>query len=242
MLEVVGVPVLADNYVWLMHDAASRETVVVDPAVDAPVLAAAALRGWRISQIWNTHWHDDHVGGNTGIKAATGCRIIAPDDPEHPIPGVDRIVGEGDRVGIGAFEGHVLSTPGHTKVHLTYHLPDAAILFTGDTLFALGCGRLFEGTAEQMFANMRRLAALPPDTAVYCAHEYTQSNARFAVTVEPDNATLAERSLAIDAARAAGRPTVPTTIAAERDTNPFLRAATVAAFASRRAAKDVFRG
>lgn len=242
MLEVVGVAVLADNYVWLMHDAASGETVVVDPTVDAPVLSAAAMRGWRITQIWNTHWHDDHVAGNIGIKAATGCRITAPDDPEHPIPAVDRIVGEGDRVRIGGFEGHVLSTPGHTAVHLTYHLPDASILFTGDTLFALGCGRLFEGTADQMFANLRRLAALPPETAVYCAHEYTQANARFAITVEPDNAKLAERMLAIDAARAAGRPTVPTSIAAERDTNPFLRAATVAEFASRRSAKDDFRG
>nr|WP_047168154.1 hydroxyacylglutathione hydrolase [Sphingomonas sp. Y57] len=242
MLEVVGVPVLADNYVWLMHDKASGETVVVDPAVDAAVLAAAASLGWRISQIWNTHWHDDHVAGNVGIKAATGCRIIAPDDPEHPIPGVDRIVGEGDRVGIGTFEGHVLSTPGHTRVHLAYHLPDVAILFTGDTLFALGCGRLFEGTPDQMFANMRRLAALPPETLIYCAHEYTQANARFAVTVEPGNAALMERVREIDTERAAGRPTVPTTIADERDTNPFLRASTVAEFASRRAAKDVFRG
>lgn len=242
MLEVGGVPVLADNYVWLMHDKASGETVVVDPAVDAAVLAAAASLGWRISQIWNTHWHDDHVAGNVGIKAATGCRIIAPDDPEHPIPGVDRIVGEGDRVGIGTFEGHVLSTPGHTRVHLAYHLPDVAILFTGDTLFALGCGRLFEGTPDQMFANMRRLAALPPETLIYCAHEYTQANARFAVTVEPGNAALMERVREIDTERAAGRPTVPTTIADERDTNPFLRASTVAEFASRRAAKDVFRG
>tara|TARA_R110000782_G_scaffold29959_2_gene74360 strand:- start:6547 stop:7275 length:729 start_codon:yes stop_codon:yes gene_type:complete len=242
VLEVAGVPVLSDNYVWLIHDAASGETVVVDPAVDAPVLSAAALRGWRITQIWNTHWHDDHVAGNIGIKAATDCRITAPDDRDHPIPAIDRIVGEGDRVGIGAFEGQVLSTPGHTTVHLTYHLPGAAILFPGDTLFALGCGRLFEGTADQMFANMQRLATLPPETVVYCAHEYTQDNARFAVTVEPDNVKLAERMLAIDAAREAGRPTVPFSIAAERDTNPFLRASNVAEFTSRRAAKDVFRG
>lgn len=238
----MGVPVLADNYIWMMHDAASGETVVVDPALADPVLASAAARGWRITQIWNTHWHDDHVGGNAAIKAATDCTIVAPDDALHPIPGIDRIVHEGDRVRIRGFEARVLSTPGHTKVHICYHIPAASVLFTGDTLFALGCGRLFEGSADQMFANMRRLADLPPETAVYCAHEYTQGNGRFALTVEPGNAKLAERMAAIDAARTKGRPTVPTSIAAERDTNPFMRAADLDEFAARRAAKDVFRG
>lgn len=241
MVEVVGVPVLDDNYVWLMHDETSGETVVVDPAVAEPVLAAAQARGWRISQIWNTHWHGDHVGGNTGIKAATGCLIIAPDDLQHPIPGVDRIVGEGDKVNIGAFEGQVLSTPGHTNVHVSYHIPSASIVFTGDTLFALGCGRLFEGTAEEMFANMIRFSQLPAATAIYCAHEYTQSNGRFAMTVEPENLKLAERMSAIDQARACGEPTVPSTIEAELDTNPFMRAGSLEEFAARRAAKDQFR-
>ena len=242
MLEIIGVPVLADNYVWVMHEAASGETVVVDPALAAPVIAATEVRGWRISQIWNTHWHHDHVGGNAEIKAASGCLIVAPEDSLHPIPDVDRTVGEGDRVNIGALEGRVLSTPGHTRVHVSYHVPDASVLFTGDTLFAMGCGRLFEGSADQMFANMRRFSTLPPQTAVYCAHEYTQSNGRFALTVEPDNPKLVQRMLAIDGARARGRPTVPTTIEAELGTNPFMRAASLSEFTSRRVAKDGFRG
>jgi hydroxyacylglutathione hydrolase len=241
MLEIIGVPVLTDNYVWVMHDAASGETVVVDPAAAEPVLRATAARGWQISQIWNTHWHSDHVSGNAEIKAATGCSIVAPDDSLHPIPDVDRTVGEGDGVNIGALEGQVLSTPGHTKVHVSYHVSKASVLFTGDTLFALGCGRLFEGTADEMFANMRRISSLPPQTAVYCAHEYTQSNGRFAMTVEPDNARLAERMSVIQEARARGRPTVPTTIEAELATNPFMRAANLMEFTSRRLAKDNFR-
>lgn len=241
MLEVVGVPVLTDNYVWLMHDPESGETVVVDPAVAEPVLLAAEARGWRISQIWNTHWHADHVGGNAAIKGAVGCRVVAPADPLHPIPNVDQIVGEGDRIRIGAIEAEVISTPGHTKVHVCYHLPTASIVFTGDTLFALGCGRLFEGSAAEMFANMKKLEALPPATAVYCAHEYTQANARFAITVEPDNRVLCERKSAIDQARTRGEPTVPTTIALERATNPFIRAVTLDEFAVRRAAKDMFK-
>lgn len=242
MLEVTGIPVLADNYIWMAHHQASGETVVVDPALAAPVLAAAETRGWRISQIWNTHWHDDHVGGNAEIKAATGCIITAPRDPLHPIPGIDRMVDEGDCVEIGGIAGRVLSTPGHTRVHLCYHLPDEDVVFTGDTLFALGCGRLFEGTAGEMFANMRRLAGLPPSTRVYCAHEYTQSNGRFAATIEPDNPLLQRRLRLVDEARARGRPTVPTTIADELETNPFMRAADVVMFAERRAAKDVFQG
>ena len=242
MLEIVGVPVLSDNYVWMVHDGESGETVVVDPAVGAPVIAAAEERGWRISQIWNTHWHHDHVGGNIEIKAVTGCLVVAPDDPLHPIPAVDRMVGEGDSVNLGSLEAHVLSTPGHTKIHVCYHVPAASVLFVGDTLFALGCGRLFEGTADEMFANMKRLSNMPSETAVYCAHEYTQANGRFAMTVEPDNPDLAQRMLAIDEARARGRPTVPTTIGAECATNPFMRAASLMEFAKRRTAKDVFRG
>jgi hydroxyacylglutathione hydrolase len=240
-LEVVRVPVLSDNYVWLVHDPASGETVVVDPAVAEPVLAAAAARGWRISQIWNTHWHADHIGGNEGIKAATGAFVTGPAE-QGRIPTLDRTVGEGDAVRIGAIEAKVMAVPAHTSGHIAYHLPEAAMAFVGDTLFAMGCGRLFEGTAEQMFANMQRLAALPPETAVYCAHEYTQSNGRYARVAEPDNRDIAARMDAVDAARAAGEATVPTTIALERATNPFMRAASAAELAERRAAKDSFRG
>ncbi|MEK7343802.1 MAG: hydroxyacylglutathione hydrolase [Pseudomonadota bacterium] len=238
MLDVVRIPVLSDNYVWLVHDTASGDTVVIDPAVAEPVLAAAAERGWTIGQIWNTHWHPDHVGGNAAIKAATGCTITGPAAEAEKIGTLDRAVGEGDVVRIGDHEARVLAVPAHTAGHIAYHLADDAIIFVGDTLFAMGCGRLFEGTAAQMFANMQRFAALPDDTQVYCAHEYTLSNARFAMSVEPDNAALVARVAAVEAARGRGEATVPTSIGAERATNIFMRARDVADLAARRAAKD----
>ncbi len=237
-LEVVCVPVLSDNYVWLVHDAASGETVVIDPAVAEPVLDAAAARGWTITAIWNTHWHPDHVGGNAGIKAATGCTITGPAAEAARIPTLDRLVGEGDQVMLGDHFADVWDVPAHTAGHIAYHFPEQDVIFVGDTLFAMGCGRLFEGTADQMFANMQRLALLPGRTQVYCAHEYALANARFAVTVEPDNAALVQRLAAVEAARAAGQATVPTRIDAERATNPFMRAGDVAELAARRAAKD----
>ncbi|ETI65314.1 hydroxyacylglutathione hydrolase [Sphingobium sp. C100] len=238
MLEVVRIPVLSDNYVWLLHDDASGETVAVDPAVAEPVLAAATARGWRIGQIWNTHWHGDHVGGNAAIKAATGCIITGPAAEADRIGTLDRTVGEGDHVRIGDHVAIVMAVPAHTAGHIAYHLADDRIAFVGDTLFAMGCGRLFEGTAAQMFANMQRLATMPDDTRVYCAHEYTLSNGRFALTVEPDNDALAARVAAVEAARARGEATVPTSIGEERATNIFMRARDVAELAERRAAKD----
>ena len=242
MLDIICIPALSDNYIWLVHDPASDETIVIDPAVDEPVLAEASRRGWRIGQIWNTHWHGDHTGGNAGIKAATGCTITGPAAEAARIPTLDRRVAEGDRVALGAVEATVLDVPGHTAGHIAFHLPGEDIVFVGDTLFAMGCGRLFEGTADQMWANMQRLAALPPATMVYCAHEYTQSNARFARTIEPDNEAIAMRLIEVDAARARGQATVPTTIGAERATNPFMRAGSAGEFARRRAARDKFAG
>jgi hydroxyacylglutathione hydrolase len=237
-LDVVRIPVLNDNYVWLLHDDASEETVVIDPAVADPVLEAAAARGWTIGQIWNTHWHGDHVGGNAAIKAATGCVITGPAAEAAKIGTLDRQVREGDLVHIGAHGALVMEVPAHTAGHIAYHLAEDRILFAGDTLFAMGCGRLFEGTPAQMFANMQRFAALPDDTTVYCAHEYTQSNGRFALTVEPDNAALRSRMAAVDAARERGEATVPTSIGQERATNIFMRARNADELAARRAAKD----
>jgi hydroxyacylglutathione hydrolase len=242
MVEIVRIPALSDNYIWLMHEPASGETVVIDPAVAEPVLATAAERGWRIGQVWNTHWHPDHTAGNAGIKAATGCTITGPAAEADRIPTLDRQVGEGDSVRIGGVAATVLEMPAHTAGHVAYHLASERMIFVGDILFAMGCGRLFEGNAEQMHANMQRLAQLPPETQVYCAHEYTLGNARFALTVDPANEALGERAAGVEQARAAGEATVPTTIALERATNPFMRASSAQALAELRRAKDNFRG
>jgi hydroxyacylglutathione hydrolase len=242
MIDVVRIPALQDNYIWMAHDDASGETVVIDPAEAAPVLAEAKVRGWTIDQIWNTHWHRDHTGGNAEIKAATGCTITGPASEAAKIPTLHTQVREGDRVRIGAIEAEVIEVPAHTAGHIAYYLPQAGIAFVGDTLFAMGCGRLFEGTAEQMWTNMQRLAALPPETRIYCAHEYTQSNGRYALHAEPDNQALIDRMRTVDAMRARGEATVPTTIALERATNPFMRAGSVAVLAQRRTEKDMFRG
>jgi hydroxyacylglutathione hydrolase len=237
-LEIVRIPVLSDNYVWLVHEADSGETMVVDPAVAAPVLAEAELRGWKITQIWNTHWHPDHTGGNAEIKTATGCTITGPEAEAGRIPTLDVQVKGGDTVRLGTVDAHVIDVPAHTAGHIAYHFTAEEIAFVGDTLFAMGCGRLFEGTAEQMYSNMRKLEALGDDTAIYCAHEYTLSNGRFALTVEPGNLPLIERVNEVTAMRERGEATVPTTIALERATNPFMRAASVEELAARRAAKD----
>ena len=241
-LEIVRIPVLSDNYVWLVHDRDSKATMVVDPAVADPVLEAATARGWTITDIWNTHWHPDHTGGNAAIKEAAkawgGCTITGPAAEFARIPTLDVQVKGGDRVMLGGHLAEVWDVPAHTAGHIAYHFAQDEAIFVGDTMFAMGCGRLFEGTAEQMFANMQQFAALDDATRVYCAHEYTLSNARFAVTVDPDNGALVDRLAAVEAARAAGEPTVPTTIGAERATNPFLRAPTAAELGRIRALKD----
>lgn len=237
-LEIVRIPVLRDNYVWLVHEPGSGATMVVDPAVADPVLAAAAERGWTITDIWNTHWHPDHTGGNAAIKEATGCTITGPAAEYERIPTLDVQVKGGDTVRLGNHSAEVWDVPAHTAGHIAYHFANDRAIFVGDTMFAMGCGRLFEGTAEQMFGNMQRLGALDDATRVYCAHEYTLSNARFAVTVEPDNAALAARLAAVEAARGAGEATVPTSIGEERATNPFLRAASAQELGRIRALKD----
>lgn len=241
-LQIMRIPALTDNYIWLVHDPDSGETMVVDPAEAAPVLEEADKRGWRIGAIWNTHWHPDHTGGNAAIKEAHGATVIAPAAEAARIPTADRLVAEGDIVSLGAHQSVVMEVPAHTAGHIAYHFADDALAFVGDTLFAMGCGRLFEGTAVQMFANMQRFAAMPDQTVIYCAHEYTQSNGRFAVVAEPDNAAIRERMVDVESARANDEATVPTIIGLERATNPFLRAETAEKLAELRAAKDGFSG
>jgi hydroxyacylglutathione hydrolase len=241
-LQIVRIPALSDNYIWLVHDPDSGETMVVDPAEAAPVLTEADARGWRIGAMWNTHWHPDHTGGNAAIKEAHGATVIAPAAEAARIPTADRLVAEGDIVALGAHRSAVMEVPAHTAGHIAYHFADDAVAFVGDTLFAMGCGRLFEGTAAQMFANMQRFAAMPDETVIYCAHEYTRSNGRFALVAEPDNEAIRERMVDVESARANGEATVPTTIGVERATNPFLRAETAEKLAELRAAKDGFSG
>ena len=238
-MEIVPVPAFSDNYIWLVHDSPSGETAVVDPGDSAPPLAEAQRRGWRITQIWNTHWHPDHTGGNLSLKEATGARISGP--AGERVPGRDVVISEGDEVRIGDHLGKVIAVPGHTLDHIALIFEEERVAFVGDTLFAMGCGRLFEGTPQQMYRSLERLAELPPDTRLYCAHEYTLSNARFAVHADPRNATLARRLDEVTALREANRITLPTSVEQERETNPFVRSSDVKEFARRRAAKDSFR-
>ena len=238
-VEVVPVPALSDNYIWMFRDPASGGVAVVDPGQDAPALAAADQRGWAITHILNTHWHPDHTGGNAGIKAATGAPIIAPAEATK-VSGVDRVIAEGDRVTVGELEAEVWDIPAHTAGHIAFYFEEAKMIFTGDTLFAMGCGRLFEGNAEQMFANMRRFAALPDDVLIYCGHEYSLANARFAAHVEPDSAAVSKRHTKMAEMRARGEVTLPTSIGEEKATNPFMRARDVAELARLRTMKDSF--
>ncbi len=240
-LQIVAVPAFADNYLWLVHDPASGETAVVDPGDAAPVLAESERRGWTIDQVWNTHWHPDHTGGNAAVVAATGATLSVPAVEAARISDIALTLKEGSTVRLGAHLGDVWEVPGHTLGHIALVFREAGVAFVGDTLFAMGCGRLFEGSPAQMFASLQRIAALPPETTLYCAHEYTLANARFAVTAEPGNSAIAARLSAVEALRAAGRATVPTTVDEERATNPFVRAGNIAHFATLRAAKDSFR-
>lgn len=221
-LEIVQIACLSDNYGYLVHDAASGETACIDTPETAPIMACLAERGWSLTQIWNTHHHYDHAGNNLEIKEKTGCIITGPAGEADKIPGIDRAVDEGDSVMLGAHEARVLNVGGHTLGHIAYHMDGHA--FVGDSLFALGCGRVFEGTMAQMWASLEKLNALPDGTQIYCAHEYTLANAAFAATIEPDNAALKTRIDDITRLRDAGKPTVPTEISLERATNPFLRA------------------
>jgi hydroxyacylglutathione hydrolase len=252
-LEVHQFACLSDNYGYLLHDSGSGETACIDTPDAGAYLREAAAKGWTITQIWNTHWHPDHAGGNEAIKAATGCKIVAPAVDAPRIAGIDRTVVQGDTVPFGTYEATVIDVGGHTMGHCAYHLPEAALAFVGDAVFALGCGRMFEGTPDQFWASLSRVKALPPETTLYCAHEYTASNAKFALHADPDNAALAAYAAEIADKRARHEWTVPMGLARELATNPFLRAddaalqsrwgggGAIETFAALRSAKDSFR-
>ncbi len=223
-LRVTPIACLRDNYAYLIEDRETGTVGVVDPSEAKPVLDVLDARGLRLSHIFNTHHHPDHIGGNAGLLAAHDCMVIAPRANAEQIDPIDHPVGDEDQFHFGHQGVHVIAVPGHTAGHVAFWFPDADAVFTGDTLFSLGCGRLFEGTPDQMWHSMLKLRKLPAGTHVYCGHEYTQANARFAETIEPENEALSTRAREVDALRAEGRPTIPSTIWLEARTNPFLRA------------------
>ena len=252
-LEIELVSALSDNYVYLVRETSTGTVAVVDPAEPDPVIAALEAKGWTPSLIINTHHHGDHIGGNQAIVEKYGAKIVGPAAEKNRIPGMDMTVSEGDEIEIGAEKGKVFETPGHTVGHISVHFPGGKALFAGDTLFALGCGRMFEGTPEGFWDSLKKLRDLPDDTRIYCGHEYTQSNARFALSVDPGNAALVAQAAEIDRKRDQGLPTVPSLLGDEKLANPFLRADDpalaeamgaaddpVAAFAEIRSRKDNF--
>ena len=223
-LQIVQIPILRDNYLYLVHEPSTETTAAVDPGELQPALDALDARGWKLTHILNTHHHPDHVGANLGLKAATGCTIVGPAAERDRIPGIDIAVSGGDRYALGAAESVVLDVPGHTSGHIAWWFADSNALFCGDTIFSIGCGRLFEGTPEEMWSSITLMRELPPHTKVFCAHEYTASNIRFALSLEPTHPVLLARAKDVAALRQANLPTVPSTLAEERAANPFLRA------------------
>jgi hydroxyacylglutathione hydrolase len=224
MLELVTVPCLADNYAYLIHDAASGQTAVIDVPEVAPILASLAAHHWRLTDILITHHHDDHIQGVDALRAATKAMVLGAAADAHRLPRLDLPLTEADSFSIGGEFARVIDVPGHTVGHIAFHFPGSRLAFTADSLMAGGCGRLFEGTAAQMHASLAKLAQLPPDTLICSGHEYTASNLRFAATLEPDNAQLTSRIAAVAAKRARKEPTVPVSLAEELATNPYLRA------------------
>ncbi|MEL7707501.1 hydroxyacylglutathione hydrolase [Citromicrobium bathyomarinum] len=251
MLQIHQFPCLNDNYGFLLHDPDSGQTAAIDTPDGAEYLRQAEAKGWRISHIWNTHWHPDHAGGNKAIVEATGAQVIAPQEVEKLSP-IDRVVAHGDAVTLGEHTAQVIDVSGHTNGHIAFHLPSDGIAFVGDSVFALGCGRMFEGEPQQFWDSLARIKALPSDTTLYCAHEYTAANAKFALHADPQNEALQAYAQDIDAKRAQDEPTVPTVLSRELETNPFLRAdapemqarwggeSPADTFAKLRAAKDAF--
>ena len=254
MLEIYQIPCLQDNYGFLVHDPETGATATIDTPEVAPINQALAAKGWRLTHILNTHHHFDHAGGNEELKAQWNCQVVGAAIDAERIPGIDVALADGDTLTLGSEQARIIEVPGHTSGHIAYYFAADEVAFVGDTLFALGCGRLFEGTPEQMSESLGKIMALPDATTVYCAHEYTEANAAFAVTMEPANPALQQRVKEIQSLRAAGKPTVPTSIGLERATNPFVRsdsaelqavlnlsgADEVAVFAETRRRKDHF--
>ena len=237
-----AIPILSDNYAWLLQDPSTGFTAIVDPAEEAPIMAAIEKSGGRLDMILLTHHHDDHIAAVEPIRARTGAKVVGAGMDAHRLPKLDFTVSEGDSVPLGSATARVIATPGHTTGHISFFVEPGHVLLCADTLFSLGCGRLTElGTAAQLYESLRKLAALPGDTIVCCGHEYTQSNARFALSEEPDNEALQRRAAEIDRLRAAGQPTVPTTLQEELATNPFLHAPNAEVFTAMRRRKDVYR-
>lgn len=222
-LEIHQFPCLDDNYGFLIHDADAGVTAAIDTPEVAAINSALEEKGWQLTHILNTHHHFDHAGGNESLKAQWGATVVGAANDAQRIPGIDIEVSDGENFEFGNAVAKVFEVPGHTSGHIAYYFAADGAAFVGDTMFALGCGRLFEGSPQQMWDSLQKLMALPDATQVFCAHEYTQANAAFAISVEPGNAQLIDRIAEIDALRAAGKPTVPTTIGREKATNPFLR-------------------
>jgi hydroxyacylglutathione hydrolase len=222
-LEIRQFTCLNDNYGFLIRDQETGEVAVIDTPDANAINAQLDQTGWRLTHILNTHHHWDHAGGNLALKEKWNCEIIGPKGEADRIPGLDRLVSEGDIISLGRSKAIVHDTPGHTSGHIIYHFTEEEAVFVGDTIFAMGCGRLFEGTPDQMWASLSKIASMPSETKIYCAHEYTQANAAFALTIDPHNDALKTRAREVDRLRANGTPTVPTSVALERATNPFLR-------------------
>lgn len=223
MIQIQQIPVLQDNYIYLIHEIESGETAVVDPALAKPVLAVLEKNNWQLTYILNTHHHADHIGGNRDLKAATQCKVIGSKADFKRIPVIDISLQDGETLTLGKHTLQIIECSGHTLGHIAFYLADAKALFCGDTLFSMGCGRLFEGSAEKMWQSLTKFTQLPLDTKIYCAHEYSLANAKFALSIEPNNAELIQTIKHITELREDNRPTVPTSLKQELATNPFLR-------------------
>lgn len=241
-LEIAMFACRQDNYGFLVHEPISGQTATIDTPDEGNIMEAADQLGWSLTHIWNTHHHFDHVGGNSALKAARMTYIIGPEAERAKITEIDHGVSEGSSVSLGDIKAVVWDTPAHTLGHIAYHFEDEGVIFVGDTLFALGCGRLFEGTPQMMWDAMQRFSALDGDTRVFCAHEYTLSNGAFALSVDAGNPDLQDYMDKARALREDGQPTVPTTISAERAANPFMRAKSAHELGAIRAQKDNFKG